>query len=404
MAKYNYDKSALKGYGVGPFLNEVKVREEHIEAAPAEEIRSIFNANIVGAKLHPHIQMLKIARVEEIKDGKVYTLVANKEKGTEELAYFRAGQYLSVVINIGKAFVSKPYTLASNPKDALGANGSYRILVKDAANGYASDYVHENWKEGTEVMTSGPLGNYYYQELRDAKHVVAASGGSGITPFISMAHAVAEGLDDYRLTLLIGNKTWEHIPFRAELEELEKNCDKIKVVHVLSEEDHDGCEKGFISADIIRKYAGNDDYSLFICGNAGFYKFMYGVVQELGLPIRRARFEVGGEYGDPSQNEQYCGDPGAEYKLTVWTRGEKHELTCRGDETLVHAIQAAGIAVTTDCRSGICGWCHSRLITGSVYIPEDRDGRREADKKFGWIHPCITYPLSDIEMEAFPVV
>ncbi len=40
--------------------------------------------------------------------------------------------------------------------------------------------------------------------------------------------------------------------------------------------------------------------------------------------------------------------------------------------------------------------------SGDVYIPEDYDGRRMADKKFGWIHPCCTYPLSDIEICVYP--
>ena len=48
---------------------------------------------------------------------------------------------------------------------------------------------------------------------------------------------------------------------------------------------------------------------------------------------------------------------------------------------------------------GQCGWCHSRLVSGEVFIPDEADGRREADKKFGWIHPCCTYPLSDIELD-----
>lgn len=32
-------------------------------------------------------------------------------------------------------------------------------------------------------------------------------------------------------------------------------------------------------------------------------------------------------------------------------------------------------------------------------MPTSVDGRREADKKFGYIHPCVTFPLSDLTME-----
>ena len=53
-------------------------------------------------------------------------------------------------------------------------------------------------------------------------------------------------------------------------------------------------------------------------------------------------------------------------------------------------------------RRGGCGWGHSRLVSGGVYVPAEVDGRRVADKKFGWIHPCVSYPLSDITLEVFP--
>lgn len=405
MAKYNYDKSVLKGYGVGAFLGEVKEREAHIAAAPAEEIQSIFNANIVGAALHPHVQFAKVAKVEDQPDAKVFTLVGDESKGCKSLAYFRAGQYISVVLGIDKALVTKPYTIASDPKEALGENSSYKIMVKKAEKGYGSEYILNNWKKGTEVVTSGPLGHYYYQELRDAKKIVAAAGGSGITPFLSMAHAIVSGIEDFNLTIIYGSKTESGIAFKAELDELvKKSAGKIQVIHVLSDEKKEGYENGFITAELIKKYAGEGDYSLFICGNKAFYKHMHNVVDELGLPIRRARFEVSGEYGDPAQNPEYKGDKNAEYNVKVLARGKYYYLKCKGDETLLHAVQSAGIGVTSDCRSGACGWCHSRLICGSVFIPEDADGRREADKKFGWIHPCVTYPLSDIEMEVFPVI
>ena len=388
MSKYNYDKSALKGLGVGAFLGEVKLRESKIAEAPAEEIQSIFNANIVAAELHPHYQHLKVSKVDAEPDGKTFTLVADKDKGTEHVALFRAGQYLSLVVRMGDKFATKPYTLAGCP-----STEEYKITIKKSPNGYASEYILNNWDVGTEVTSSGPLGQFYYQALRDAKNIVALAGGSGITPFLSMAKAIEAGIEDFNLTILYGSKTADSILCKAELDAIKS--DKVKVVYVLSDEEKDGYEKGFITADLIKKYAG-DDYTLYACGPKAMYDFLEGEVKTLGLPKRRVRFEVPGE--------NHSGKPGAEYKLTVWARGEKYDLKVRSDETLLHACEEAGIGVTSDCRSGICGWCHSRLISGDVLIPEDADGRRAADKKFGWIHPCATFPLSDIEMEVFPII
>lgn len=51
------------------------------------------------------------------------------------------------------------------------------------------------------------------------------------------------------------------------------------------------------------------------------------------------------------------------------------------------------------CRGGICGWCRSKLLSGTVFIPKETDGRRQADKVWGYIHPCASYATSDLYIE-----
>ncbi len=406
MAKYNYDKKALKGLGVGPFLNEVKLREKMIAEADASLPTSVYNANILGRKLHPVAQFVVISAVEELAGAKKFTFVPDPERGTEELAYFRAGQYISVALDIDGAKLNKPYTLCSDPKNALGAeNNFYQITVKESPSGYASDFILKNWKKGDKLTVSGPLGEFYYVGLRDAKQVVALAGGSGITPFLSMANAIADGIEDFGLTILYGSRTREQILLGKELEEAAARSNgKVRIVNVLSDEETEGFEHGFIDAALIEKYAPADDYSIFVCGPKAMYAFAEGEIAKLGLPKRRVRFELSGEYGSPLQDPAYPAEmAGKEFAVKVWVRGELTETVCRSEQTLLCAIESAGIRVPSDCRSGQCGWCHSRLIAGEVFVPEKADGRRLADKKFGWVHPCATYPLSDVEIEVFPL-
>ena len=68
-------------------------------------------------------------------------------------------------------------------------------------------------------------------------------------------------------------------------------------------------------------------------------------------------------------------------------------------ESLIIAMERAKLAPPSKCRSGECGFCRSLLISGDVYINPISDWRRAADKKFGYIHPCSSYPLSDIEIK-----
>ncbi|MDO4488545.1 MAG: iron-sulfur cluster-binding domain-containing protein [Eubacteriales bacterium] len=404
MAKYNYDKNMLKGLGVGAFLGEVKLREKHIEEAEAVMPKSVFNPNIVAAKLHPAHQNGVIVKVTEYNGAKKYTIAADKEAGTEKLAYFKSGQYIAFELEIGSAYVCKPYSLCSTPSAVFADDSIYEVTVKKTQSGFASDFILDTWKVGTKVVMSGPLGHFNYETLRDSKEVIAVAGGSGITPFLSMAKAIVAGDEDFNLTILFGSRTEDVIILKDELEEAVANSNgKVKVVHVLSDEEKAGFEHGFITAELIKKYA-TGDYSLFVCGPKAMYKHMDGVVKELGLPKRRVRFEMSGEYGSPVNDEAYPKENADKtFEIKVWIRGESQTVTGKADQSLLQAMEAAGIHVPSDCRSGQCGWCHSRLIKGDTYIPESADGRRLADKKFGWIHPCATYPLSDIELEVFPI-
>ena len=401
--KYGYNKKLLKPLGVGPFLGQVKLREQKIAEASSELPTSIYNANVLAKKLHPNVQYAVVAAIADHGDAKSYTLAPDTDKGVEGLAYFRAGQYVSIALDIGEAKLNKPYTIRSCPKDAL--KGTYTITVKRTVKGFASDYILDNWQVGTKVKLSAPLGEFYHQELRDAKQVIALAGGSGITPFYSMAAAIADGTEDFNLTILYGSRTKDAILLGTELEAVTAaSGGKVKVVHVLSDEECDGCEKGFITADLIRKYAPQGDYSVYLCGPKAMYKFMDAELPKLGLKARRIRKELPGEYGDPTGDEKYPRDAaGKVYQITVLIRGESQTVSCRADQTLLDALEKAGIRAPSHCRSGECGWCHSRLVSGDVYIPEDTDGRRLADKKFGWVHPCCSYPLSDVTLDV-PVI
>ncbi len=407
MAKYNYDKKGLKGLTPFPFLGEVETRNKEIEKAPTTLPKSIYNPNIIAKRLHPAAQYCKIAKIEDYGDAKSFTLVPNEAKGTKEMAYFRASQYVSVSLNINGAPVSKPYTIRSNPKDALGTeNTSYTLTIKRTNPAYASAWILENWKEGDEVEISGPLGDFYYQELKDAKTVIALAGGSGITPFYSMAAAIVDGIEDFDMVILYGSRTSDGILLKDEIEELAaKSNGRVKVVHVLSHEEKEGYEHGFLNAEIIKKYAPDGDYSVFMCGPKAMYDFCIEECKKLGLPKRRYRAEMSGDYMNVQKNADFPKESdGKEFKLTVDIRGEKQTVVCKGGETLLWAMEKAGIKAPSHCRSGECGWCHSKLVSGEVYIPEDADGRRMGDKKFGWIHPCVSYPLSDIEICVYPIM
>ena len=223
------------------FTKMTPARNAKIEAAPAKALppTDSYKPNQLAKALHPGIQHLKVSKiVEQSSDMKSYYLEADASKGTESLAWFSAGQYLSINLTVGNMKLSRPYSLASSPQEAL--EGTYMLTIKRVEGGLASQYILDQWKVGTEVTASEPLGVFTYEPLRDAKTVIGIAGGSGITPFRSLAKAIADGDEDAELILLYGSRTLKDAVFQEEFKELEKTCPKFKLVNVLSHEDLEG--------------------------------------------------------------------------------------------------------------------------------------------------------------------
>ncbi|MBQ1242777.1 MAG: 2Fe-2S iron-sulfur cluster binding domain-containing protein, partial [Clostridia bacterium] len=249
------------------------------------------------------------------------------------------------------------------------------------------------------VEVSAPAGNFEYQELRDAKKVICLAGGSGITPFVSMANAIKDGDEDFEMVLLYGSRNYDNILFKDELAALEKECDKIKVVHVLSDEKKakKGTEKGFITAELIKKYAPeNEEYSVFICGPQQMYDFLDSELEKLGKEKKYIRHEMFGEFHNPASESDYPAGVPEEVKITVTIQDETYTVTGKKGDSVMQTLEKNKIAVPARCRSGECGFCHSHLLSGKVYVPEALEYRRLADYKFGCIHPCCSFPLTDL--------
>lgn len=390
----------LKPLKATKFLADLPARQKRFKDAPAA-MPPVDSAMALAKALHPKRQYLKVSDVRVMsEDCKTYTLVPDEARGTKSLAYFGAGKYLTVFETINNMPVTRAYSISSSPKDSL--EGKYTLTIKLVEGGLVSRYIFDTWEVGTEVEVSAPSGNFEYQPLRDAETVVCVAGGSGITPFVSMANAIADGDEDFNLVLLYGSRNYDNILFRDELLELEKKCDKIKVVHVLSDdkEEREGTEKGFITAELIKKYAPeNEPYSVFLCGPVQMYSFVDKELEKLNLPKKYVRHEMFGEFHNPSTQDDYPAGVPEKVKITVTIQDVTKTVEGSTNDSVMQTLEKNGISVPARCRSGECGFCHSHLLSGEVYVPKHLEYRRLADFKFGCIHPCCSFPLTDLVIE-----
>lgn len=396
-------KKGISKLSVMDFIKAVPKREKIISKASTNSLPSAdsYKPNQIANALHPEKQFLKVSKiVEHSCDIKTFYLVPDAEKGTEKLAWFSAGQYLSINLTVGNATITRPYSISSSPRESL--DGYYMLTIKRVKDGLASQYILDNWTVGTEVTASAPLGTFTYEPLRDAKTIIGIAGGSGITPFRSLAKAISDSDEDVSLTLLYGTRNLEEAIFQDEFVEIAKKCDKFRLVNVLSEENNESCESGFITAELINKYKPDGLYSIFMCGPQAMYDFVDKEIESLSLRRKFIRHELFGEFFNPSKEPDYPENVSSQFNITVSFNGTKQTVTADADTSILRTLEANGISVPAHCRSGECGWCHSKLISGEIYTPKSIDGRREADLLYGYIHPCCSFPLSDIEIQIHP--
>ena len=351
------------------FKNMKVQRDKIIDSTPVTALVENYASNLNAAARHPLSQTFTIEDIKVRGKGDVKTYTLRRTDGGNP-AFFRAGQFVVIRQMIDGKLIARPVTLSCGPA------------------------IHDNWKVGDTVETSGPQGTFFYEPLRDAKKVVAIAGGSGITPVYAMANAIADGDEDFEMTVLYGSRTKKDILFQEEFDAIMARTDKVKLVNVLSEEEAEGCEHGFITAELIKKYAGDGTYSVFAAGSQGMYKFLDGEAEKLGLIKKYYRKELYDNIGKPWN---YPGYP-MEAKDKVFNL-KIFEIPCNANENILVALERAGVAGPNRCRGGICGWCRSRLLSGEVFIPEDTDGRRAQDKLDGYIHPCASFAVSDLSIE-----
>ena len=405
----------VKGFlkDVGGASRVTKMRKALIENAspvphPQDPIRELADA------LHPGKQQFIVTEIRDASPtSKTFRFEPFGSGGeVSHIPPFQSGQYVNFYLKIGTSTVTRAYSLSSAPSCVFGEKPFFEITIRRNISYFVPDYFFGEVKEGTVLTAALPFSQFYYEPLRDAKNVVALAGGSGITPFVSMAKEIAAGGLDCDLTILYGSVKHTDIVCGEELAAAEKACPRIRVIHVMSDDPEWEGEKGFITTELIRKYsrgipsdASSEvsepvDTTYMFCGPLAMYRVVKASMEEMGIGARRFRHDV---MQQPSNVKQIPGFPeeqiGKCYRITVIRGIQKDMIPAAADEPVAVALERAAIPVDTHCRGGECGFCRSQLLTGDIFVSPLGDGRRAMDKEMGWFHACSAYPMSDLTIK-----
>ena len=338
---------------------------------------------------HPSVLHLTVSEIEPVSPiAKRIRLVSD----TGYLPPFEAGQYINIFCEIDGVRTSRPYSLSSSAKQ----RAYYEITVAAVEGGFVSGYLLQQLKVGDRLEANGPAGVFRYHPVFHSKRSVFLGGGSGITPFVSMIRTALESGEDRDMTLLYGSRTEELAMYHRELAAFAEGHPNFHYTLILSDEEKEGMEHGFIDAERIRAHVPEIlDCTYYRCGPAVMMEFCRKALDELQIPGRSIRREVFGTrrdiWNEPGWPEGMTGEERFQIKVGDQT------IQAKSGESVLTALERGGLRVNVCCRSGECSLCRVQLVSGKVFTAQGAL-LRYADELFGYIHSCKAYPISDLEL------
>jgi len=252
------------------------------------------------------------------------------------LPSFEAGAHIDVHLPDGPV---RQYSLIGAP-DAP----DYRIAVAlDRATRGGSRWLHKTARPGDRIRISPPRSTFALAGTRAASILIA--GGIGITPLLAMARQLQQVGADWTLHYAVRSRVE-----RALFDELSALGDNVRL-HVDSENDD-----LLDIAGIVRQ--ATPDTQLYCCGPAPMLEAF------LGAATSRDPSTVHSESFTPSVP---AADDGG---FTVVLNKSGLTVQVGADQTILDALEQAGVHAPSSCRNGVCGTCETRVLEG---VPDHRD-------------------------------
>ena len=262
--------------------------------------------------------------------------------GDASLPQWAAGAHVRVRLPQGG---DRPYSLVDLPDFRTGRHYVLGTLLEEESTG-GSRYIH-SLAEGDSVRATGPVNHF---ELADGEGpVLLVAGGIGITPIFSMAAALARTGREFHLHYL-GRASGE-LAFLPELAEI---CGDRLTVH------YDDTPPGRPDfSELTGALGPNGD--AFVCGPSGMIEAMKTAWALAGRAPGRLHYELFTATPAPA-----AGD--ATFEVEIKSTGQV--VTVGPDQSIIEALEEAGVEVVYDCQRGDCGICQTEVLEG---IPEHRD-------------------------------
>lgn len=307
-------------------------------------------------------------------------------KGFEKEFSFKAGMHVHVAQIIDDKEEIRSYSICNSGPDYIA------IGVKLVQNGKVSTFLCNSLNVDDLLTVSLPTGSFVLND--NDENILAIAAGSGITPIVSML----KNRENHNRSsvLLFGNKTLADVPFREELDSLNRTNTK----YYLSQEEHSHHVSGRIDKDALTTFIKSDLNILrcdgfYLCGPEELIVQSKEVLESFGVQKEKIHFEL---FTTPVLMKPEKKDDQNEFvgvaNVEVILDGETILLELKGDgKSILDAVNDLGYDAPYSCRGGVCSTCKAKVTEGAAKM-EINYALTDKEVGEGYILTCQAHPCS----------
>jgi ferredoxin-NADP reductase len=255
------------------------------------------------------------------------------------LPRFAAGQ--SVALTIPGERLKRRYSLARWQKLPF----AYELTIKREPDGRFSPRLFAHAQPGAHLVVGRPEGHFTLASQASRPRAVLIAGGVGITPLLAMLDQWSPAQREYaQMHLYWQIRHDEEALYRDALMALQQRCPALHVRILVSRPAQGVGEK--IDVELMTRELGSlADTDFYLCASTGLLDSLLAALTGAAVPVdaqHYERFSLGPTDGvDEGWQLDYSGQL----------------FPADGHPSLLDAIEAQGLIVDADCRTGSCGRC-----------------------------------------------
>lgn len=327
---------------------------------------------------------------------------------------YKQGQYLTLKHMHEGEELRRSYSIVNAPTDK---NENIEILVKKLEGGIVSSYLNENVKAGDVLEVLPPDGHFYTAyHASNEKVYVGLAAGSGISPVLSNIKEALYHEPKSKAYLFFSNRSWNHIIFKAQLDELVKQFEgRLTVVYLLSRDKH--TENELFEGRICPEKLGEllafftdipvQEATYFICGPAEMIKSVSTYLRtEQKVPSLQVMYEYFAAPDDEDnaeKSEEFKKIPNIESFVTLIIDDDEYNIHLNSKkESILDKALKENLPVPFACKGGVCCTCKAQVMEGEVFM-EKNFALTEEEVERGMVLSCQCHPVTNIVMLNFDV-